>query len=53
MQYYAIEFVSDLRQWFSPVSSTIKIDRHYIAEILLEMALKTIALTLTITLGIF
>jgi hypothetical protein len=40
MQYYAIEFVSDLRQWFSPVSSTIKIDRHYIAEILLEMALK-------------
>ena len=43
MQYYVIKFVSDLRQWFSPgssVSSTIKTDRHYITEILLEMALK-------------
>ena len=43
MQYYVMKFVSDLRQWFSPgssVSSTIKTDRHYITEILLEMALK-------------
>jgi hypothetical protein len=29
-------------QWFSPVSSTIKTDRHDITEILLKVALNTI-----------
>jgi hypothetical protein len=29
-------------QWFSPVSSTNKTDRHYITEIFLKMALNTI-----------
>jgi hypothetical protein len=28
-------------RWFSPASSTTKTDRHYIAEILLNAALKT------------
>ena len=48
IQYYVIKFVSDLRQlgrWFSPdtpVSSTNKIDRHDITEILLKVALNTI-----------
>jgi hypothetical protein len=38
-------------RWFSPgtpVSSTSKTDRHYIAEILLKVALNTITLTLTL-----
>ena len=37
-------------QWFSPgtpVSSTNKTDHHDIAEILLKVALNTIAITLT------
>jgi len=34
-------------QWFSPVSSTNKTDRHDITEILLKVALNTITLTLT------
>jgi hypothetical protein len=32
-------------QWFSPVSSTNKTDRHDITEILLKVALNTITLT--------
>ena len=49
--HYAIKFVSDLRQtgrWFSPgppVSSTNKIDRHDITEILLKVALNAIKQT--------
>jgi hypothetical protein len=35
-------------QLFSPVSSTNKTDRHDITEILLKVALDTIALTLTL-----
>jgi len=43
MQYYAIKFVSDLRQVVgTPVSSTNKTDRHDITEILLKVALNTI-----------
>jgi hypothetical protein len=45
IQHYVIKFASDL-QWFSPVSSTNKTDRHYITEILLKVALNTITLTL-------
>ena len=37
--------------WFSPVFSTNKTDRHYIAEILLKVALKTTTLTLTLLLS--
>jgi len=33
-------------QWFSPVSSNNKTDRHDITEILLKVALNTITLTL-------
>jgi hypothetical protein len=51
IQQYVIKFVSDLRQIVglypgTPVSSTNKIDRHDIAEILLNMALKTISLSI-------
>ena len=45
--YYVIKFVSDL--WFSPgtpVSSTNQTDRHDITEILFEVALSIITLTL-------
>ena len=35
-------------RWFSPVSSTNKTDRHDIAEILLNVVLNTITLTLTL-----
>jgi hypothetical protein len=35
--------------WFSPVSSTSKIDHHDITEILLKVALNSITLTLNIT----
>ena len=46
-QYYVIMFVSVFLAdwWFSPVipvSSTHKTDHHYIAEILLKVALNTI-----------
>ena len=34
-------------QWFSPVSSTNRTDRHDITEILLKVALNTITLSLT------
>ena len=52
IQHYVIKFVSDLRLvgWFSPgptVSSTNEIDRHDIAEILLNVALNIISLNLT------
>jgi hypothetical protein len=49
-----VKFVSDLRQvvrWFSPGpldSSTIKTDRHNIAEILLKVALNNIKQTIKI-----
>jgi len=40
---YVIKFVSDLQQvGGTPVSSTIKTDRHDITEILLKVALNTI-----------
>jgi hypothetical protein len=47
MQHYVIKFVSDLRLvgvFFpgTPVSSTNKIDRHDITEILLKVALNAI-----------
>jgi hypothetical protein len=47
IQHYVIKFVSDLRLVggflpSTPVSSTNKIDRHDIAEILLQVALNTI-----------
>jgi len=50
IQLYVIKFVSDLRQvcGFSPgtpVSSTIKTDRHDITEILVKVALNTITHT--------
>ena len=49
IHYYVIKFVSDFRQvgGFSlgtPISSTNKIDRHDIAEILLKVVLNTITL---------
>jgi hypothetical protein len=52
IQHYVIKFVCDLRQvggFFpcSPVSSTNKTDRHDISEILLKVALNTIAITQT------
>jgi hypothetical protein len=51
MQYYVITFVSDLRQvdGFLRVlrSSTNKADRHDITEILLKVALNTIAIPYT------
>jgi hypothetical protein len=37
--------------WFSPVSSTNKIDLHDITEILLKVVLNTIALTLLQNIG--
>jgi len=54
MQHHAIIFVSDLRQvggflqvlWFT---STNKTDIHDVAEILLNVALKSIILTITPT----
>ena len=51
IQHYVIKFVGDLWQtgrWFSsgtPVSSTNKIGRHDITEILLKVALNTTTLT--------
>jgi hypothetical protein len=50
IQQYVIKFVSDLRQVCefspgSPVSFTNKTVCHYITEILLKVALNTIALT--------
>ena len=45
IQYYVIKFVSDLRQVCDFLSSTNKTDCHDIAEILLKVALNTIALT--------
>jgi hypothetical protein len=44
IQHYVIKFVCDLRQVgvFFPVSSTNKIDRHDITEILLKVALNAI-----------
>ena len=48
MHHYVIKFVSDLRQVgvsFFLASSTHKTDRYKITEILLKMALNTIALT--------
>jgi hypothetical protein len=50
IQKYLKKFVSDLR-WVSlgtPVSCTNKTDRHDITEILLNVALNTITLTLLI-----
>ena len=46
IQHYVVKFASDLRQvrWFfpcTPVSSTIKTDRHDITEILLRVLLST------------
>jgi hypothetical protein len=51
-----IKFVSDLQQVGgflrgTPVSSTKKTDSHDVTEILLKVALNTIALTLTHNLG--
>jgi hypothetical protein len=45
MRHFVIKFVSDLRQVGG--FSTNKTDHHYIIEILLKVALNTIALTLT------
>ena len=47
IQHYVIKIVSDLRQvcgFFpsTPISSTIKTDRHNITKILLKVALNTI-----------
>ena len=49
---YVIKYVSDLLtgRWFSPgtpVSSTNKTDHHDIAEILLNVALNTITITIS------
>jgi hypothetical protein len=41
-----IKFVSGLRQVGTSISSTNKTDRHHITEILLNVALNTITLTL-------
>jgi len=55
IQHYVIKFVSDLRQVgdflrvLTPVSSTNKIERHDITEILLKVALNTITLALGIS----
>ena len=55
IQHYVIKFVSGLRQvgaWFSPsppVSSTNKIDRYDITEILLKVVLNTINQPVLIT----
>jgi hypothetical protein len=49
---YVIKFVSDLQQIVIdgvPVSSTNKIDRHNITEILLKVALNTINQTINVT----
>ena len=52
IQHYVIKFVSDLLQVFFPpctlVSSTNDTERHDIAEILFNVALNTISLTLTL-----
>jgi hypothetical protein len=53
IKHYVIKFVSDLSQVGGflrgpPVSSTNKIDRHDIAEILLKVALNTITIGLTL-----
>jgi hypothetical protein len=51
LQHYVVKFVSDLRQVggflrVDMVSFTDKADRHYIAEIVLKVALSTLTLTL-------
>ena len=51
MQHYMIHFVSDLWQvcgflWVLPVSSTNKTDHYDITEILLNVALTTITITM-------
>jgi hypothetical protein len=53
IQHYVIKFVSNMRQgqWFFPGipgSSTNRIDRHNITEILLKVALNIITLTLNL-----
>ena len=55
MQHYVIKFVSDLRQvvgflWVLRFPLKYKTDRHDMTEILLKVALNTIALTLTLPL---
>jgi len=48
IQDYVIKFVSDLQKvGGTPVSSTNKTARHDITEILMQVALNTIILTLT------
>jgi hypothetical protein len=44
VRHHVIKFISDFAtgQWFSPVSSTNKTDRHDITETLLKVALNTI-----------
>ena len=42
----AVSFIAT-GQWFSPVSSTNKTDRHDVTDILLKLAFNTIILTLT------
>ena len=37
IQHYVIKFVKDLRQWFSPVSSTNETNGHDITEIYLKV----------------
>ena len=50
IQHYVIKVFQWLvaGRWFSPVSSTNKTDIHDITEILLKVALNTIAITLTL-----
>ena len=45
IQHYVIKVCQRLvtDRWFPPVSSTNKTDRHYVAEILLEVSLNTIS----------
>ena len=52
IQHYVIKFVSDLRQvggllGYTGFPPTIKLDRHDITEILLNVALNTITLYIT------
>ena len=53
IQHYMIKVVSDLWQvgGFSPVSSNNNTDRHNIAEIILNVVLSTITLTLYVAHG--
>ena len=48
MLHYATKFVSDLRQVDTPVSSTNKTDHRDITEILLNVVVNTITLTILI-----